>query len=417
MVPDGEDPLFSGDVCIDGSRLGTTLAPQAGWAAAQITAPGAQEVVAEKAAWGPTPLRLPVDARSIKRSEMYALVFVLLHAFLPVTIWTDHKAIVDGLARGRAWCTAARRHHADIWCQVWRLLDELGIAEGTADLRNLVRHVKAHRSLRAIQLLGDEEQRVAMGNRLVDAMAKRGAEEAPGFGRDLAVRKLSEQVKWAIRSIAWWHNHADFADGWPDVTPWRQWSGQLASAPLQEPRWQQHGQPHLLHEEGSTLVSRRCARWARSRAGRGRLQRGRCRPRPPEEAAQRGAVVVWNEHILMLAGDNLIWCLRCGRWAHRYTSHLRSQVCRGGLTPSTATRYRSLCEGRHPLPPHDFVGEVRPLQLAVWPRWCRRAEAARAVEMPAARVAPLLDDERALEVIEVDTDDDLEPLAETLVLD
>ena len=126
--------------------------------------------------------------------------------------------------------------------------------------------------------------------------------------------------------------------------------------------------------------------------------------------------MVWNEHILMLAGENLIWCLRCGRWTHRYTSHLRSQTCRGVLTPNTATRHKSLCSGRHPLPPHRFVGDVKPLQLAAWPHWCRREEAAMAVVMPTLQVAPLLEDQ-ALEIFELSDDSDIEALAETVVLE
>ena len=55
------------------------------------------------------------------------------------------------------------------------------------------------------------------------------------------------------------------------------------------------------------------------------------------------------------------------------------------------------------MPPHELVGEVRPLRLEAWPRWCRKGEAADAVVMPALQVAPLLD-ENALAVVEVSDD-------------
>ena len=119
----------------------------------------------------------------------------------------------------------------------------------------------------------------------------------------------------------------------------------------------------------------------------------------------------------MLNGDNMMWCLRCGKWAHRYTSHLRSQVCPGHLTANTSTRHKNLCQGRHPLPPHSFLGQARPLRLAAWPHWCRREEVALAAELRASQVAPLLE-ERAQEIIEVLSDDsDVEALAETLLLE
>ena len=102
------EPHFTGEVCIDGSRLGNSMAPQAGWAAIQLKQQKAgqedeDEVEVEKEAWGPTPLQLPIDASSIKRSEMHAFWFILSQALLPLVIWTDHKEIVQGLQRGRLW--------------------------------------------------------------------------------------------------------------------------------------------------------------------------------------------------------------------------------------------------------------------------------------------------------------------------
>ena len=75
---------------------------------------------------------------------------------------------------------------------------------------------------------------------------------------------------------------------------------------------------------------------------------------------------MWNDHILMMAGDLLIWCLRCGKWAHRLVRHLRSQWCSGQPTRYTVPRYRALCQGRHPLPPHSYIGEVKPLAIEDW---------------------------------------------------
>ena len=44
--------------------------------------------------------RLP-RAKDIKRAEMYAILQVLIRAFPPLIIYTDHKAIPDGLRKGK----------------------------------------------------------------------------------------------------------------------------------------------------------------------------------------------------------------------------------------------------------------------------------------------------------------------------
>ena len=74
-----------------------------------------------------------------------------------------------------------------------------------------------------------------------------------------------------------------------------------------------------------------------------------------------------------------------------------------------------MCQGRHPKPPHQEVGPVRPLQLDAWPQWCRRADADQAIQVVAKVVAPLLPEE-GLEVVE-EEDDEVEFLAESIILD
>ena len=115
----------------------------------QLNEVASTEVSAAKSVWGPTPLCLPIDSKSIKRSEMYAFWYVLQHSMEPFCIWTDHKEIVKGLAKGKAWCTSSRRHHADLLQGMWWKLEDHGIAE-PKDLADVVKHVKAHRSLKTI---------------------------------------------------------------------------------------------------------------------------------------------------------------------------------------------------------------------------------------------------------------------------
>ena len=70
-------------------------------------------------------------------------------------------------------------------------------------------------------------------------------------GMDQAVKLLNAQVKWALRNITWWHVQQEFQEGWPDITPWRQWEGAMATAPLHERRRERQGEAHALREEGT----------------------------------------------------------------------------------------------------------------------------------------------------------------------
>ena len=47
-------------------------------------------------------------------------------ALPPLTIWIDNAGVVDGWSKGKVWCTAAARPAADLWREVWRLLDDIG---------------------------------------------------------------------------------------------------------------------------------------------------------------------------------------------------------------------------------------------------------------------------------------------------
>ena len=81
-----------------------------------------------------------------------------------------------------------------------------------------VQHATAHRSRRVIAELEAEDKRIALGNEAADHLAKEGADEAQGFGRDQALREEGAKVKWAFANLGWWHQH--FAtDGWPDASP------------------------------------------------------------------------------------------------------------------------------------------------------------------------------------------------------
>ena len=46
-----------------------------------------------------------------------------------LTMYTDSAFLADGWAKGRVWCTAARRTHADVWVQFWDALEDSAVSE------------------------------------------------------------------------------------------------------------------------------------------------------------------------------------------------------------------------------------------------------------------------------------------------
>ena len=66
-----------------------------------------------------------------------------MSAVPPVVVFTDYKAIVDGLRIGRKWCTAGDKEQADRWARIWRGIEKWprNYLVGT--------HVRAHRAVGA----------------------------------------------------------------------------------------------------------------------------------------------------------------------------------------------------------------------------------------------------------------------------
>ena len=60
------------------------------------------------------------------RVELWGFLKMLELAMPPLTIWVDNARMVDGWHKGPTWCTAAALPAADLWREVWRLLDDIG---------------------------------------------------------------------------------------------------------------------------------------------------------------------------------------------------------------------------------------------------------------------------------------------------
>ena len=76
---------------------------------------------------------------------------------------------MDGLARGRPWCTEGRRPYADIWVKIWSAIED----RGGLDVNPVVK-VKAHST---IDDVSDGKVSVLdrLGNNEADRAAKLGA--------------------------------------------------------------------------------------------------------------------------------------------------------------------------------------------------------------------------------------------------
>ena len=252
--------------------------------------------VAVKALRGPAPAVLPVHRR-VKRAEMWAFYKLLQNALPPIQAVTDHLAIVQGLERGRAWCTAPRRAHADLWRLIWDVWDDLGGHEAG----NVARHCKAHRSKAQLATLSGQQRQDALCNAEADRWAKAGAACDAGFGRDQALVEATAQTKEAVQYILEWHEQNPT---WEDVTPKAVWEAEakerkagMAGPPRGQKRPRHEVMPfYKLDGEQGGWRCNSCRRWTcgPSRGPVAGLGLGpSCKPLPAGSAGGSRATLSW----------------------------------------------------------------------------------------------------------------------------
>eukprot|EP00959_Pyramimonas_sp_CCMP1952_P042592 890386-Pyramimonas_sp.AAC.1 len=104
---------------------------------------------------------LPGPIQTSPRAELFAVVQILRIAILPLRILTDYLDLPQGLERGPAWGCHPRRPNADLWCEIWRRIADLG---GLSDDLQIV-HVPGHQKGQGYE---------ARGNRWADFAACQG---------------------------------------------------------------------------------------------------------------------------------------------------------------------------------------------------------------------------------------------------
>ena len=298
----------TGDAYTDGSSTGSYwLARRGGWAVVSLDTAGRWRWTRYGTLGGPNV--------SSHRAELRALAEALRLAVPPLRVHTDNQDVVDGVACGRAWCTSSRSADADLWREVWDLLD-LKRAIGEV----FVVKVRAHTGWK--ELL---ERRITprdqYGNWLADAAAKAGARQSEVEALVAAFRAQ------AAKALAWLKWVARYS------TEWAQDIEVAERAALRRPREGHEvcnqpfdfGEAHLTHELwafGNRAICRRCAVTRLLPEGQVAPKPGKCEGSAAGRAAARTAGninFVWAQYAVSRAelterGGRLISAIRPPKW-------------------------------------------------------------------------------------------------------
>ena len=183
--PKSKKGVFEGHVFLDGSRLhgDDVRLARAGWGIAEVRVVGQFEA----RAWGP----YVGVVQCIDAAEVYAAVMAMKLGAPPLHLYSDSEFFVRGWRKGRQWCEAPGRAHADVWRQFWMVLADFG---GEHVLT--VKKVKAHATQAMIDgnLISEVD---AWGNKMADEAAKLGSACHPDvteFLKKFKVRRLTSTV-------------------------------------------------------------------------------------------------------------------------------------------------------------------------------------------------------------------------------
>ena len=180
---------FEGHAFLDGSRFEgqDLLLARAGWGVACVRVVGKVEACA----WGP----YPGVIQCIDAAEVFAALMALTFGVPPLVLYSDSDFFVLGWKRGRAWCTAGGRAHAEVWRDFWNLAEEFG---GSAAIK--VVKVRGHATAAMVER-GEVSEVDRFGNDAADAAAKRGARCHPSVQ---AVAKAQEASRLVCSSALAW---------------------------------------------------------------------------------------------------------------------------------------------------------------------------------------------------------------------
>ena len=365
FVDDQADgPTLSGDVATDGSRIGNWRElGMTGWSCAMAKDGEATVLVS---LWGPLPHSLPVQ-RTIARAELFAVRQALRHCLPPLRVHVDCMLILRGVSNGRRWCTFSARPHADIWTDIWSLVDDIGIGpDGVMFFK-----VAAHVTRAMMDKCSAEEERLIKLNVFADEKAKAGAHL--GVNRILehigqAVSQRADEVKGALDHIAMLADAVYERDGgWRDVVEAPRGVGERPKLPklTKAPK-------RRVHVIEATTFGHRCVecrRVAFSEGGLAALRASECKAHPTSALVldSLDKFVVVQGHRLWKTG-RFVWCACCARHTSRYVRELAAPCTKVLKQPWWR---RNLVQGRAPKArkTDPRIGVAARLTVAEWLSW------------------------------------------------
>jgi ribonuclease HI len=336
-VPDGNFS-FTGNGFTDGAMRGRApkTARRAGWAAVLVDDDGLMDA----GLYGTCGDRFP----TAHRAELRGVVEILRHALPPLTIWTDCQGVVDGWLSGPTWCCSSARAAADLWRELWWIVDDIG---GTSGIQ--VRKCKGHATDEDVAS-GKSSIFLRAGNDHADYFAGRGVdiedEEVPSQVQRQSYLVAKRWYLWLARLTA---------EGLPvDTQPRYAVEEKPLRVPVALRPFVLHPtQPHTFVEGVAKWECAICLRHTAIVAGRlakQRLAHTACEGSASTRAtAAAGCIDVGSfgrGHNLYASGK-LVWCFVCGSYGQTQLKELRTP-CNG---PAVGTRkyiLSRLKRGLHP---------------------------------------------------------------------
>jgi hypothetical protein len=315
---------------------GQTPFQRGGFAIVQIDSAG--DVI--RAYWGTIPIGFPQDANTAE-----SLAFLngarCSSREEPNLFISDCLSVVDTWNKCFVWAAGSKRPQGGIWKQAWD--------EGAAEKLTGVEKVKAHQALDSLE--GDELFR-ARGNHMADYYANQGT-ELHGFSEN----ELKVVAKVCDGKVAWLVEFGKRLSAWPRA---HDLFGELE----REQGPEGPANPKLKHkfEYDETGKWRCSACWYTPRV-EGVVPTIAAKARCPGRVAKitdlvgdpQGHVLVYG--LGVVSNRVIIWCLRCGCYAHEKPRHLRLP-CLG--IPQTTTAERTLKitgMGRDPISDEPLCGQ------------------------------------------------------------
>ena len=189
---------------------------------------------------------------SIGRAELQAVLQVLKVAAGTATVMVDNAFVVQGFREGKEWCTCSATEGADLWREVWALLEGRGNAV-------TVKKVKAHTSWADV-IEGRVSHMDHVGNAAADKAAKEALSvakrEAPADAFNSALATAMLWSRWIV----------DYATTWDTLHQEEQDEGDVAAARGEEEQRsnqqvkQRGSLPHELWKGSGRTLCRRCGR-------------------------------------------------------------------------------------------------------------------------------------------------------------